>query len=161
MSKQHKGAVDPTRIKILKLAIAKANIEATDAYLADPRDPVHSTTAFATSIAFDPPQKLCRARLTVDLQGVDKQKQLLGLKASYDLLCDMKVENLQDLIQDDNGNLIVDGQLAATLMGIFYSTARGIILERTSGTFFGGVILPVIDPKQLVQHIPQVPEPLV
>ncbi|HRD54330.1 MAG TPA: hypothetical protein PKY96_16950 [Flavobacteriales bacterium] len=159
MSKK-KSAVDPTRIKILKLAIAKANIEATDAYLADPRDPVNSTTAFGTNIAFDPPQKLCRARLTIDLQGVDKQKQLLGLKASYDLLCDMKVENLQDLIHDDNGNLIVDGQLAATLMGIFYSTARGIILERTSGTFFGGVILPVIDPKQLVQHIPQVPAPI-
>lgn len=160
MSKVRKGTVDPARIKILKLAIAKAGIEASDEYLSDPRDPVHSTTAFATNIVFDLPQKLCRARLTIDLQGVDKQKQLLGLKASYDLLCDMKVENLQELTHDDNGNLIVDGQLAATLMGIFYSTARGIILERTAGTFFGGVILPVIDPKQLIQNIPVVPEPI-
>jgi len=157
MSKQRKGVVDPARIRILKLAIAKANIEATDAYLADPRDPVSTTTAFASGIAFDPPRKLCRARLTIELQGMDKQKNVLGLKASYDLLCDMRVENLQDLIHDDNGNLIVDGQLAATLMGIFYSTARGIILERTSGTFFGGVILPVIDPKLLIRNIPVAP----
>jgi hypothetical protein len=151
MSTARKAIVDPARIKIVRMAIAKASIEATDAYLADPRDPVNSTTSFATGITFDTVQKLCRARLVIDMQGMDKQKQPLGLHANYDLLCDMKVDNLNELSHDDNGNLVVDGQLMATLMGIFYSTARGIILERTSGTFFGGVILPVIDPKQLVQ----------
>jgi hypothetical protein len=35
-------------------------------------------------------------------------------------------------------------------MGIAFSTARGIVFDRTQGTFFGGVILPVIDPKKLI-----------
>jgi|JI9StandDraft_2_1071091.scaffolds.fasta_scaffold05258_8 hypothetical protein len=160
MSAPVKSGVDPTKIRILRLAIAKASIEATDEYLAAPRDPVNTTTGFATGISFDLAQKLCRARLTIDLQGMDVNKQLLGLKGSYDLLCDLEVDNLTELSHLNKGNLTVDGQLAATIMGIFYSTARGIILERTSGTFFGGVILPVLDPKQLIGAIPVVPAPL-
>lgn len=40
----------------------------------------------------------------------------------------------------------IDAALGATLLGTAYSTARGIIFERTRGTYFDGVILPVIDP---------------
>lgn len=45
----------------------------------------------------------------------------------------------------------MDSILGTTLMGIVYSTARGIILERTQGTFFNGVILPVINPNKLIK----------
>jgi hypothetical protein len=34
-------------------------------------------------------------------------------------------------------------------MAIAYSTARGIILQSTQSTILDGVILPVIDPKDL------------
>ncbi len=30
-------------------------------------------------------------------------------------------------------------------------------MERTAGTFFNGIILPVIDPKQLIRHVTVVP----
>jgi len=63
----------------------------------------------------------------------------------------VRVDDLDDFKQGvQNGNPVIDGQLVATVMGILYSTARGIILERTRGTFFDGVILPVISPKDLV-----------
>lgn len=45
----------------------------------------------------------------------------------------------------------VDIGLAASLVGLAYSTARGIILERTSGTILNGIIIPVIDPMKLLK----------
>ena len=40
---------------------------------------------------------------------------------------------------------------AAVLLGIAFSAARGIIFERTLGTFFDGVILPVVDPFKVLK----------
>lgn len=42
--------------------------------------------------------------------------------------------------------------MGATLLGIAFSTARGIIFERTRGTFFDGVILPVVDPFKVLEE---------
>ena len=39
----------------------------------------------------------------------------------------------------------------ATLAGISYSTLRGIIFEKTSDTPWGGLTLPVINPKLLLE----------
>ncbi|MFA6335927.1 MAG: hypothetical protein WCX48_10345 [Bacteroidales bacterium] len=42
--------------------------------------------------------------------------------------------------------------LGASVMGIIYSTARGIILEKTHNSYLNGVILPVIDPGILLNN---------
>jgi len=42
--------------------------------------------------------------------------------------------------------------LAATLLGIAYSTSRGIIVEKTQNTFLGGIILPCIDPYKVLME---------
>jgi hypothetical protein len=39
-----------------------------------------------------------------------------------------------------------------TINGIVYSTARGIVYEKTIATPFGGVLLPVIDPDLLIEN---------
>jgi hypothetical protein len=46
---------------------------------------------------------------------------------------------------------MVEGKLGGALCGIAYSTAWGIVLERTASTLFGGVVLPVIDPNILLR----------
>jgi hypothetical protein len=57
------------------------------------------------------------------------------------------VENFEDFVKvEEKDEIRIDAALAATLLAMAYSTARGIVFERTRGTFFDGVILPVIDP---------------
>jgi hypothetical protein len=46
---------------------------------------------------------------------------------------------------------MIEEAIGATIAGISYSTSRGIVLERTLGTDFGGIILPVIDPAELIR----------
>jgi len=50
------------------------------------------------------------------------------------------------VLQDESGKTYIDKNIGGTLLGIAYSTARGIVLERTQGSYLGGVVLPVIDP---------------
>jgi hypothetical protein len=62
-----------------------------------------------------------------------------------------KVENLDDFVEVvDGAKPIVDRLMMGTLIGIAYSTVRGIIYTRTQGTALKGAILPVIDPKKFI-----------
>ncbi len=45
------------------------------------------------------------------------------------------------------------GVLIATLLGLSFSTARGIIFEKLSTTNLKDIILPVIDPNKLLQSV--------
>ena len=54
--------------------------------------------------------------------------------------------------EENKEDYTIDSQLGATIAGISYSTARGIVLERTNGTYFNGVILPVLNPRELLEE---------
>jgi len=151
--------VDPAKIILEGISILRAAIDPTDAYVAAPVPP--ATTAWNCNTAWniDHGTVSVMFSLRIDLQGVDKKGKEIGLNGYYELGFRFKVMNLKELTQEIKGQQAVDGQLLATIAGIAYSTTRGIVMERTAGTFFNGVILPVIDPKQLIQNIPVVPEP--
>jgi len=142
---------DPTKIHILGVSLVQGALDASDAYLQAPGRPELVKVQQHQVSRFNDAQKLFLVRLTIELEGQDKKAQPIGLSSSYVLDFQVRVDDLDDFKQGlQNGNPVIDGQLVATVMGILYSTARGIILERTRGTFFDGVILPVISPKDLV-----------
>jgi len=51
-------------------------------------------------------------------------------------------ESLTDLAHEENGRVRVESKFAETVKGLAYSTARGIIYTKFSGTFLEGTILP-------------------
>ena len=101
---------------------------------------------------------MARFRLFITVNGMDEQQNKpLGLKVDYGIEYHFKVDNFQDMLhQTPDGDIEIDQELGVTLLSIAYSTSRGIILERTQGTFFEGVILPVIDPFKVLFPIPEV-----
>jgi hypothetical protein len=159
MSTQSPSKVDPTKIILEGISILRAAIDPTDAYVAAPVAP--HTTAWNCNTAWNFDHKTSTVMFTIriDLQGVDKKGVQIGLNGYYELGFRFKILNMKELTQKINGQDAVDGQLLATIAGLAYSTTRGIVMERTAGTFFNGVILPVIDPKQLTQSVPVVPAP--
>lgn len=159
MSTVATSKVDPTKIIVEGISILRAAIDPSDAYIAAPVAP--ATTAWHCNTAWNIDHKTSAVMFTIriDLQGIDKKGVDIGLKGYYELGYRFKVVNLKQLTQKINGQDAVDGQLLATIAGIAYSTTRGIVMERTAGTFFNGVILPVLDPKQLTQNVPVVSAP--
>lgn len=149
---------DPTRIHILGVSLVKGALNASDAYLQAPVRPELVKVQQQQVSRINDAQKLFLVRLTIELEGQDKDARPIGLSSSYVLDFQVRVDDLDDFKQGvQKGHPVIDGQLVATIMGILYSTARGIILERTRGTFFDGVILPVISPKDLANPGPSTP----
>ncbi|WP_044398493.1 hypothetical protein [Lacinutrix sp. Hel_I_90] len=52
-------------------------------------------------------------------------------------------------LKEDNSPIFT-GVLIATLLGVSFSTARGIIFERLSNTNMQGMILPVVAPQKML-----------
>lgn len=65
-----------------------------------------------------------------------------------------QVKNLENFYELKEDKPIFSGLLISTLMGLSFSTARGIIFERLSNANIHGVILPVINPRDLLQKKP-------
>ncbi len=59
-----------------------------------------------------------------------------------------KLHNYVDKL-DESGKFIVDPRFAASLLGVIYSTLRGVCHERFKDTPIENFIIPVIDPMEI------------
>jgi len=59
-------------------------------------------------------------------------------------------EGFNEIYNEETKKGELGPDLSATLIGITYSTARGIIYERSKGTFLEYHLLPVVDPYRFV-----------
>jgi len=142
--------IDPDQIRLESITIAKAAIDATEAYISAPKVSENTNLSFTTEQRFDFKEKRMLARIRVDLIATDASTKPLGLSGYYDMYFHFAIANMDDHVSGTGAARKINAQLGATLMGIAYSTMRGVLLERTAGTFFQGTILPVIDPKKLL-----------
>ncbi|CAM3760938.1 hypothetical protein [Sphingobacterium prati] len=61
-----------------------------------------------------------------------------------------KVENMLEFVSEKDGKTAFTGQLLGTLIGLSYSTLRGILYSRLAETNLNGIILPVVNPNELL-----------
>jgi len=146
------SAVKPELISILSLRIFKSAISTTDDYINNPVKHDGVEIKIGQNTAFDLERKNIRIRLNIDLEAKKNESEPVGLSGNFVLEFHLHVDNLDEFISHENDKNLIDGQLGGTLNGIVYSTARGIIYERTATTAFGGILLPVIDPNSLLKN---------
>jgi hypothetical protein len=92
-----------------------------------------------------------RFRLVFPLSALDEQGGKLGINVEYGLEFHFRIENFSDFMKgDEYGDIHLDVAMVATVLGMAYSIARGIIFERTRSTFFDGIIIPVIDSYEIL-----------
>ncbi len=141
----------PEKIIFQLIQVLKSSVTTTDDYQKNPVKPRSIRVSFAQNTAFIFETRKVRIRLDVILDGTDLKNQDVGLHGEFEIEFHLQVKNLNDFVIEQDGQKLVDGLLGETLMGIVYSTARGIILDRTFGTLFEGAIIPVIAPKDLLK----------
>ena len=90
------------------------------------------------------------SKTTTKFRLSEKIESCTKLKANEFIF---KVENMEELVEfnDDEKKAIISFELGINLVSIAYSTMRGVIHTRTQGTVLEGIIIPVIDPKLLLQ----------
>ena len=67
----------------------------------------------------------------------------------YDFI--FEVDNFLDFLTEDEGKQVFEKQIVGTLVGISYSTLRGIVYSKLSDTNLNGFILPVINPNEILK----------
>lgn len=108
---------------------------------------------FETETGINLEASITRFIFKVELIGIGEQDKVLDVNANYSIDFTFKIDDLSNFImnKDDENNMFqLDNNLGATLMSIVYSTTRGIILSKTQGTIMNGVILPVVNPSNLL-----------
>lgn len=143
--------ITPEKISIFYVKVYKSNNYSTPEYLDKPIKPANIKVQLSQTSAFNHEEKNIRIRLEILLEGVDEQDKALGLHGEYGIEFQMHVDNFGDYVVKDNDEIKIDGQLGVTALSIAYSTARGIIIERSQSSLLSGVILPVVNPKDLLE----------
>jgi len=150
MSKK-KPVIIPEKIHLVTVNIFKANLETSDDFLEKPKKVEAFNFGIAHELAHNLDDNRIRFRLFFTLDAHDSEKKKLGIKVEYSIEFHFIVENFKDFLREkEKGKTQINASLGATLLGMAFSTARGIIYERTRGTFFDGVLLPIVDPYKLL-----------
>jgi hypothetical protein len=143
--------IQPESIEIENIRIVHSTITTSEGYENNPEKPDQIEVQYKQDSAFNIEKKRIRIRLTTSLEGLDKNRERLGVSGEFMLEFHIYVDNMEDYIIEEYEEKRVSDLLGNTLMGIVYSTARGIIYERIHGTYLSGCILPVIDPRNLIK----------
>jgi hypothetical protein len=141
----------PEKISIQFIKAYKTLVIASEEFLTKPVKPHSIKVNFGQMSAFNFEKKKIRIRIDVILDGLNITGDDIGLHGEFGMEYHLHVKNLQDFVVEEMGQKKVSGMLGETLMGIVYSTSRGIILEKTQGTYFNGAIIPIISPRDLIE----------
>lgn len=143
--------INPNLIHLISIRVLKTKLELSKKMLDSPKKIGGFQLETNSESAFNFDDNRMRFRLFLKLSGRDKNEKPVGIEGEYDIEFHYQIENLNDfIIKEEGEDFSVGDDLGGTIAGISYSTARGIILERTNGTDFNGIILPVINPKELL-----------
>lgn len=140
-------------IKITSIKIFKSNICIAEDYMNNQAktDEVAINVELNTACNID--ANNTKVRLNIELTPIANDDETIGVIGEFVFEFILHIDNLEDFIFEKDGKRLIEKKMGATINGIVYSTARGIIYERTLSTPFGGLILPVVDPKLLVEKL--------
>lgn len=146
-----KGEVIPEKIFIKDIKITNAQVNSVSDFDTS-SDETEFDLSLTTKTLFNE-EKGCRIIFEVDISKINENQVTLA-SATFTIKFDFQIENLDTFLNysEDKTSMTADAEIGIALMGIAYSTARGILLSRTAGTVLEGIILPVIDPAVLLKE---------
>lgn len=136
----------PRNIQLFRIEVIESSIR---------ESPIEKTSEFKINVAHTIMHNLKDERLKIGLHiELNGKENPETVRADFVIDFHFKIKNFTDFyVLKENNRLTFSGLLIATLLGLSFSTARGIIFEKFSNTKFQGVILPVVDPKEMLQKV--------
>ena len=135
-----KNLIIPEKIKLF-------NIDVVNTYIND--DTFHEKLKLDFSVAHNTKHSLKDDSVKIELFINLLSNEDIGVKFHIDFY--YVIEDLKDQYTSKEGGLpVFSGQFIATLIGISFSTARGLIFQLLQDTKFKGIILPVVSPTKML-----------
>lgn len=145
-----KKNIQPEQIHIRWVQVYKNMIDTPESFLNAPFYIKHYRHGIAQQPGMDLENELFRIRMDIAIDGLNENKEDTGVRGNFGIEIVFNIENLNQFISGEGNSFEIDGDFGAVIMGIVYSTARGIIFEKTRGSFLEKIILPVINPAELL-----------
>lgn len=142
---------NPEKLRIDKIDILKMNVSSESAeYPIDIRQ-FEIFTDQEARIGFNSEIKSAKVTLNYNIIPTKDGEKFETLGANIVIDFYISIENYGELIKEQNDQLDVDNHLIVNLVAVSFSTGRGIIYAKLHSTHLEKVILPVIDPKNLIR----------
>lgn len=94
-------------------------------------------------------KEIVKIRLFINLVG-DLNKKKIPQGGNYEIDFYFKIEDINEQYETVGNSPIFSGVFVSILLGICYSTARGMLLEKWVDTILDGILLPVISIPKLL-----------
>lgn len=147
------STVKPELISIESIEIYSSTINTSDDYLNNPMKMVKAKLTFTFDLAYNIEEKNLRVRMPIKISAENEDAESIGLTGEFGIEIKFHVENLDEFVQNKNDKVVFKSTLGATIIGMVYSTVRGILFAHTRATAFEGLILPVVDPNHLLKAV--------
>lgn len=135
-----KNLIIPEKIKLFNIDIVEKSIN--DINVTDNLDVEFNVT-------HNTMHNLKDQRVKIELYINIISKKEAGVRFHIDF--HYQIQDLKDHYQIDNTNKVIfSGQFIGTLIGISFSTARGLIFQQLQETKFKGLILPIVSPMKML-----------
>jgi hypothetical protein len=105
---------------------------------------------YSTQTKADTENKLIFIQLKIDISATLELEENKFKAGTFEFGFTYQVENLDELIQISDEHRTLDKVLHMSIMGIAFSTARGIIITRAANTFLENAFLPIVNPSNLL-----------
>lgn len=124
------------------------HIEVVSTYIND--DTINKNINFEFNVAHNTKHNLGDERIKIELFINLLSSKEIGVKFHIDFF--FQIEDLKShyKLDKDSNKPTFSGQFIATLLGISFSTARGIIYQQLQETNFNKLILPVVSPSKIL-----------
>ena len=134
------NAIIPDKIKLF-------HIDVVSTYIND--NTIDEDLNLEFSVAHNTGHNLKDERVKIELFINLLSHKEIGVKFHIDF--HYNITDLKDHYElDENEIPLFSGQFIATLLGISFSTARGLIFQQLQETNFKGMILPVVSPLKML-----------
>lgn len=143
------GVVDADKIDLLYVKTLKSNIEVGSDFRRDAMSGLSFSFSQDSGVSMDDNNIILNLKISIN--AVEESEDGFA-KGEFYFQFLFNIENLIDLTSvEENGVVNVSGDLATTIMGIAYSTSRGLVLSATEQSVLEGVLLPVVNPSNLIK----------
>ncbi|QXP69198.1 hypothetical protein H0I29_11200 [Polaribacter sp. R2A056_3_33] len=134
------NSIIPEKIKLFQ-------IDVVNTYIND--DTINENLNLGFSVAHNTKHNLKDERVKIELFVNLISNEDIGVKFHIDF--HYAVEDLKEQYNlNENNTPMFSGQFIATLLGISFSTARGLIFQQLQETKFKGMILPIVSPMKML-----------
>lgn len=137
----------PEKIHLLQVNWIKENTVLLEEKL--PSNPIYDFQV-AHNMMHNLEKEIVKIRLFIDMSGRISEKTI-NQGGNYEVDFLFKIDDLKNHYKLEEDKTIFDGVFVATLLGISYSTVRGMLLTIWKDTMLKNVILPVIAVPELLK----------